>query len=103
MADVTIENLVPGKRYKGSGMINAAGDFSFRRYKESSKKAGDEENPDPRLLDESDFCQIWNFKEKVQIKIDIPLKKLNAPTLFTIISNQMTFLNKVLFTKKPKK
>lgn len=98
MEEVKFLDLKPGKRYKGSGMVTADGDFQFRKYKERPAELDDE--TDERLLASDENCQIWKYQKKVTIKLDIPLKNLNPVKVFTLISKNIKFINRILFQSK---
>lgn len=101
MEELQFKDLKPGKRYKGSGMVTADGDFQFRKYKERSVELDNEE--DERLLADDGVCQVWSYQKKYTIKIDIKKKELSAPKLFTLMANQIKFINNLLFKSTHKK
>lgn len=98
MEELTFTDLKPGKRYKGSGMVTADGDFQFRKYKERSAETEDE--TDERLIAQDEYCQVWQYQKKFTIKLDIPTKKLTPMVVFSLINKQVKFLNKILFNRK---
>lgn len=91
------KDLKPGKRYRGSGMVDGNGDFQFRRYNQGFGNPNGQ--PDERIISEDENCQIWKYKDKIQIKLNIPLKEVTATKVFILITKQMNFINKYLFSK----
>lgn len=88
--------LKPGKRYRGSGMVTASGDFQFRRYKSRSNQE-DEGTADDRVISEDELCQVIKYKAKIQIRIDVPLKDINPNKLFVLIAKHTNFISKTIF------
>ena len=92
-------DLIPGKRYKGSGMVMPSGDFHFRKYYVRSKEEK-ETFPDERLVSEDENCQIWKYKDKITLKINIPLQGFSEVKVFAMLAKHVKFINNYLFTLK---
>lgn len=95
-------NEVPvqlGKRYRGSGCLTPTGDFFFHRYNE--KPLADGESTNNKLAEENG-CTIYEYKDKFKIVINICKVHLTESRLFLAVTEQIKFMNRILFRKSKK-
>ena len=90
-----------GKRYAGSAFLGPTGIFTYRPYghRERERDEKGEEIPS-RFVSEDECCTVQEFKEKYKITIDIEKRNLTEVRLFSMITSQINFLNKILFKCK---